>query len=175
MQGFDPDRDLVRIGLANQTTMLRDETLSIGKMLEKTMMQKYGPAELKQHYMVMDTICDATQVRPCTFFYCARAFCSLLPAQRQPGAGMSSELPCLSKTAPEQARTVLFSRRLVDMPAQALRLISIESAGVLCPSCECSAETADNCACQVHPNAEALVWLRAGEAGCSDRAGGQAV
>lgn len=52
----------MRIGLANQTTMLRDETLSIGKMLEKTMMQKYGPAELKQHYMVMDTICDATQV-----------------------------------------------------------------------------------------------------------------
>ena len=62
MQGFDPERDLVRIGLANQTTMLRNETLSIGKMLEKTMMQKYGPAELKQHYMVMDTICDATQV-----------------------------------------------------------------------------------------------------------------
>ena len=65
MQGFDPERDLVRIGLANQTTMLRDETLSIGKMLEKVMMQKYGPAELKSHYMVMDTICDATQVQPC--------------------------------------------------------------------------------------------------------------
>lgn len=65
MQGFDPERDLGRIGLANQTTMLRDETLSIGKMLEKAMMQKYGPAELKSHYMVMDTICDATQVRSC--------------------------------------------------------------------------------------------------------------
>jgi 4-hydroxy-3-methylbut-2-enyl diphosphate reductase len=64
MQGFDPDRDLVRIGLANQTTMLRNETLTMGKMFEKAMMQKYGPAELKQHYMVMDTICDATQVSP---------------------------------------------------------------------------------------------------------------
>ena len=41
----------------------RDETLEIGKMLERTMMQKYGPAELKEHYMVMDTICDATQER----------------------------------------------------------------------------------------------------------------
>ena len=42
---------------------LRDETLAIGKMLEKTMMEKYGPAELQLHYMVMDTICDATQAR----------------------------------------------------------------------------------------------------------------
>ncbi len=53
------------MGLANQTTMLRDETLSIGKLLEKTMMEKYGPAALKEHYMVMDTICDATQVCCC--------------------------------------------------------------------------------------------------------------
>jgi len=61
--GFDPDKDLEAIGLANQTTMLRNETTAIGKLLEKTMMAKYGPAELKKHYMVMDTICDATQVR----------------------------------------------------------------------------------------------------------------
>ena len=60
--GFDPDKDLVAIGLANQTTMLRNETTEIGKLLEKTMMEKYGPAALKQHYMVLDTICDATQV-----------------------------------------------------------------------------------------------------------------
>ena len=61
---FDPDVDLERVGLANQTTMLRDETMAIGKMLEKTMMEKYGPAALKEHYMVMDTICDATQACP---------------------------------------------------------------------------------------------------------------
>lgn len=42
--------------------MLRDETLEIGKMLERTMMKAYGPADLKKHYMVLDTICDATQV-----------------------------------------------------------------------------------------------------------------
>ena len=46
--------------------MLRNETMAIGKLLERTMMEKYGPAELKSHYMVMDTICDATQVpAPC--------------------------------------------------------------------------------------------------------------
>lgn len=50
------------MGLANQTTMLRDETMAIGKLLEKTMMQKHGPAAIKEHFMVMDTICDATQV-----------------------------------------------------------------------------------------------------------------
>ena len=82
MQGFDPDRDLLRIGLANQTTMLRNETLSMGKMFEKAMMQKYGPAELKQHYMVMDTICDATQVslRTCfSLFLCCVAAGNLDP------------------------------------------------------------------------------------------------
>ena len=82
MQGFDPDRDLLRIGLANQTTMLRNETLSMGKMFEKAVMQKYGPAELKQHYMVMDTICDATQVslRTCfSLFLCCAAAGNLDP------------------------------------------------------------------------------------------------
>ena len=62
-EGFDPEKDLEAIGLANQTTMLRNETTAIGKLLERTMMEKYGPANLKQHYMVMDTICDATQVQ----------------------------------------------------------------------------------------------------------------
>ena len=43
--------------------MLKGETQEIGKMLERTMMEKYGPAELNDHFLLMDTICDATQVR----------------------------------------------------------------------------------------------------------------
>lgn len=62
-EGFDPDRDLEKIGLANQTTMLRDETLEIGKMLERAQLQRHGADKLKDTYMVMDTICDATQER----------------------------------------------------------------------------------------------------------------
>ncbi len=62
-EGFDPDKDLVRIGIANQTTMLKSETEQIGKLFEKTLLTKYGPVEFNNHFMSFNTICDATQER----------------------------------------------------------------------------------------------------------------
>jgi len=61
--GFDPDRDLERIGCANQTTMLMSESLEIGEMFRAAMTERYGEAEIASHFRAFDTICSATQER----------------------------------------------------------------------------------------------------------------
>jgi 4-hydroxy-3-methylbut-2-enyl diphosphate reductase len=61
--GFDPDRDLERIGCANQTTMLMSESLEIGGMFAQAMREKYGAGRLDEHFRAFDTICTATQER----------------------------------------------------------------------------------------------------------------
>ena len=61
--GFDPNRDLEKIGLANQTTMLMSESLQIGNMLREAMLDRYGETELDKHFRAFDTICSATQDR----------------------------------------------------------------------------------------------------------------
>ena len=61
--GFDPDRDLQRIGCANQTTMLSSESLQVGEMFRAAMRDRYGDAELLSRFRAFDTICSATQDR----------------------------------------------------------------------------------------------------------------
>jgi 4-hydroxy-3-methylbut-2-enyl diphosphate reductase len=61
--GFDPDRDLEHIGLANQTTMLMSESLEVGAMLKAAMLDRYGEAHHAAHFQAFDTICSATQDR----------------------------------------------------------------------------------------------------------------
>jgi 4-hydroxy-3-methylbut-2-en-1-yl diphosphate reductase len=61
--GFDPDRDLERVGCANQTTMLMTESLEIGEMFRAAMLDRYGSETLPHHFRAFDTICSATQER----------------------------------------------------------------------------------------------------------------
>jgi 4-hydroxy-3-methylbut-2-enyl diphosphate reductase len=60
---FDPDRDLQRVGLANQTTMLSSESLAIEEDLRKSIVGRYGESELPERFRSFDTICSATQER----------------------------------------------------------------------------------------------------------------
>jgi len=61
--GFDPDRDLQRIGLANQTTMLMSESLRVQELFRQAMVDRYGEAGMSARFRAFDTICSATQDR----------------------------------------------------------------------------------------------------------------
>lgn len=62
-EGFDPDLHLEKIGVANQTTMLRGETEEVQRRLRNAMAKKYGVENLDKHFRYFDTICGATQER----------------------------------------------------------------------------------------------------------------
>ena len=61
--GFDPDVDLERVGVANQTTMLATESLAIAAALGRSLAVRFGDAHLEDHFRSFDTICSATQER----------------------------------------------------------------------------------------------------------------
>ena len=62
-EGFDPDADLGQIGVANQTTMLANESLAIGGRVRQAMTERYGEEAIDEHYRSFGTICSATQER----------------------------------------------------------------------------------------------------------------
>jgi 4-hydroxy-3-methylbut-2-enyl diphosphate reductase len=61
--GFDPDTDLVKIGVANQTTMLARESMEIGRQIKQALIKRYGREAIEDHFRSFDTICSATQDR----------------------------------------------------------------------------------------------------------------
>ncbi|MEZ0612132.1 4-hydroxy-3-methylbut-2-enyl diphosphate reductase [Fibrella sp. WM1] len=63
--GFDPTRDLRRIGVVNQTTMLASDTQGIADFLKLVMIRQYGleegSASVEEHFAnTRDTLCYAT-------------------------------------------------------------------------------------------------------------------
>lgn len=60
-EGFEPERDLVRIGVVNQTTMLATETAAIAELLRTAMIDRYGVEFVSYHFAdTSDTLCYAT-------------------------------------------------------------------------------------------------------------------
>jgi 4-hydroxy-3-methylbut-2-enyl diphosphate reductase len=61
--GFDAERDLVRIGVVNQTTMLAADTLEISSLLKLAIIRRYAltPDRVDEHFAdTRDTLCYAT-------------------------------------------------------------------------------------------------------------------
>ncbi|MEY3425403.1 MAG: hypothetical protein RL679_761 [Bacteroidota bacterium] len=60
-RNFEPERDLVKIGVVNQTTMLAQETQEITDYLRGIMVRKFGDEAIKNHIAdTRDTLCYAT-------------------------------------------------------------------------------------------------------------------
>ena len=60
-EGFEPKKDLDRIGVINQTTMLAKETQAISNFIKEVMEKKFGLESSKEHVAdTRDTLCYAT-------------------------------------------------------------------------------------------------------------------
>ena len=60
--GFDVDKDLARIGVVNQTTMLASDTRAISETLKQAIIQKFGVSHYKDYFAdTSDTLCYATE------------------------------------------------------------------------------------------------------------------
>ncbi len=73
--GFDPETHLQRVGVANQTTMLKSETEEIQRRVRQAIVDRDGDAT---NFQVFDTICGATQERQDALFEMLRKPMDLL-------------------------------------------------------------------------------------------------
>ncbi len=62
-EGFDPDLHLRRVGVANQTTMMRGETEEVQRRVEAAIKDRDGAERARDSFRFFDTICGATQER----------------------------------------------------------------------------------------------------------------
>jgi 4-hydroxy-3-methylbut-2-enyl diphosphate reductase len=63
--GFDPEKDLAKVGIANQTTMLKSETEEIQRRIRGAIIGRDGNDD---SFRMFDTICGATQERQDALF-----------------------------------------------------------------------------------------------------------
>ena len=63
LENFSFDSLTCRMGMANQTTMLKGESLEIQKLLRQAFQDRFGEEATKERFKSFDTICGATQDR----------------------------------------------------------------------------------------------------------------
>ncbi len=73
--GFDPDLHLQKVGIANQTTMLKSETEEIQQRIRQAVVDRDGNSDA---FQMFDTICGATQERQDALFEMLRKPMDLL-------------------------------------------------------------------------------------------------
>lgn len=60
-EGFNAEKNLNKVGVVNQTTMLATETQEIADLMKQAMIEKYGEENIKDHFAdTRDTLCYAT-------------------------------------------------------------------------------------------------------------------
>jgi len=59
-RGFDPGKDLNRLGVVNQTTMLATETAQIAALLKQALFERWGDDGIQHFADTSDTLCYAT-------------------------------------------------------------------------------------------------------------------
>lgn len=74
--GFDPEIHLERVGVANQTTMLKSETEEIQRRVRRAVLER--DRDSAENFQVFDTICGATQERQDALFEMLRQPMDLL-------------------------------------------------------------------------------------------------
>ena len=99
---FDFARDLERVGVANQTTMLARESLAIADRVKTAFARRYGEAKVNDHFRSFDTICSATQERQDAVVELLR---EPLDVMLVIGGYNSSNTMSLAKMCSEQVRT----------------------------------------------------------------------
>lgn len=62
-EDYSFDSSSCRMGMANQTTMLKGESLKIQDILRDAFLERFGEEDLKERFRSFDTICGATQDR----------------------------------------------------------------------------------------------------------------
>ena len=69
-EGFDPDKHLERVGVANQTTMLKSETEELQRRIAQAIKDRDGSSRdnTESKFQFFDTICGATQERQDALF-----------------------------------------------------------------------------------------------------------